>query len=50
MEQVSFTRMQDGTAEDWALLEPFEEEFNAGLPERLLGAVDKLNGSYAATR
>jgi predicted HD phosphohydrolase len=46
VEQVSFTQMQDGTAEDWALLERFEDEFNAGLPDRILGAVDKLNGSY----
>ena len=46
MEQVSFTQMQDGTAEDWALLERFEEEFDAGLPDRILRAVDTLNGSY----
>ena len=46
MDRVSFTQMQDGTADDWALLERFEEEFNAGLPERILEAVDKLNGSY----
>ena len=46
MEQVSFTQMQDGTAEDWELLDRFEAEFNAGLPDRILGAVDKLNGSY----
>jgi predicted HD phosphohydrolase len=46
MEQVSFTQMQDGTAEDWALLDRFEGEFNAGLPDRILGAVDKLDGSY----
>jgi predicted HD phosphohydrolase len=46
VDQVSFTQMQDGTAEDWALLERSEDEFNAGLPERILGAVDTLNGSY----
>ncbi len=50
MEQVSFTRMQDGTAQDWALLERFEREFNAGLPDRILDAVDKLNGSYGGYR
>ena len=50
MEQVSFTRMQDGTDEDWALLERFEQVFNAGLPDRILGAVDALNGSYGGYR
>jgi predicted HD phosphohydrolase len=50
MEQVSFKRMQDGTAEDWALLERFEAAFNAGLPDRILGAVDALKGSYGGYR
>ena len=50
MEQVSFTRMQDGTLEDWALLDRFEEEFNAGLAERILGAVRALEGSYGGYR
>jgi predicted HD phosphohydrolase len=45
-QQVSFTQMADGTPEEWALLDRFEEDFNAGLPDRILGAVDKLNGSY----
>ena len=48
-QQVSFTQMADGTPEEWALLDRFEEEFNAGLPDRILGAVDKLNGSYGDT-
>src|SRR3954470_1134045 len=46
LEQVSFRQMQDGTTEDWALLERFEEAFNAGLPDRILAAVDKLKGSF----
>lgn len=50
MEQVSFTRMQDGTVEDWALLDRFEAEFNAGLADRILGAVEKLNDSYGGYR
>ena len=50
MEQVSFTRMQDGTLEDWKLLERFEEEFNAGLADRILAAVDKLQGSFGGYR
>src|SRR5262245_66441796 len=49
-DQVSFTQMADGTPEEWALLDRFEEEFNAGLPDRILGAVDKLNGSYGGYR
>ena len=50
MEQVSFTRMQDGTLEDWKLLERFEEEFNAGLADRILTAVEKLQGSFGGYR
>jgi predicted HD phosphohydrolase len=50
MDQVSFTQMRDGTDADWALLERFEEEFNLGLPDRILGAVDKLQGSYGGYR
>lgn len=49
-EQVTFTRMQDGTLEDWAVLERYEEAFDAGLPDRILGAVDKLNGSFGGYR
>ena len=49
-QQVSFTQMADGTPEEWALLDRFEEDFNAGLPDRILGAVDKLNGSYGGYR
>jgi predicted HD phosphohydrolase len=49
-QQVSFTQMADGTPEEWALLDRFEEQFNAGLPDRILGAVDKLNGSYGGYR
>src|SRR4051812_49944129 len=48
--QVSFTQMADGTPEEWALLDRFEAQFNAGLPDRILAAVDKLNGSYGGHR
>src|SRR4051812_49781595 len=48
--QVSFTQMAEGTAEEWALLDRFEAQFNAGLPDRILAAVDKLNGSYGGYR
>ena len=46
MDTVSFTRMEDGTAEDYALLDSFEEEFMKGLPDRLLRALDGLKGSF----
>ncbi len=35
-EVVSFRRMQDGTAEDYALLEGHEARYRVGLPDRLL--------------
>lgn len=50
---VSFTKMEDGTAEDWALLETFEGAFLGGLPDRILEALKKLNdsfGGYQVTR
>jgi predicted HD phosphohydrolase len=46
MKTVSFTRMEDGTAEDYALLDSFEEAFMKGLPDRLLRALDGLKGSF----
>jgi predicted HD phosphohydrolase len=53
METVSFTRMQDGTAEDYELLERFENEYNTGLVDRLLAALNQLHdgfGGYKVTR
>ena len=46
MKTVSFTRMEDGTAEDYALLESFEVAFMKGLSGRLLRALDGLRGSF----
>ena len=43
---VSFTRMADGTAEDYELLGRYEDAYIAGLPDRLLGALDALKGSF----
>jgi predicted HD phosphohydrolase len=43
MDQVSFTQMKDGTAEDYALLERLEDQFNEGLVERLKLALRKLD-------
>jgi predicted HD phosphohydrolase len=45
METVSFTAMADGTREDYALLTEHEDRFVAGLPDRLLGALDALRSS-----
>lgn len=47
METVGFTRMQDGTAEDFALLERLEEGYVEKLPDRLLDAVRALEHSLA---
>jgi predicted HD phosphohydrolase len=47
---VSFTRMADGTAEDYALLGRYEDAYIAGLPDRLLGALDALKGSFGGYR
>ena len=46
MKTVSFTRMEDGTPEDYALLETFEDAFIKRLPDRLLRALDGLKGSF----
>lgn len=46
MESVGFTRMQDGTAEDFALLERLEDAYVEQLPDRLLAAVRALEHSF----
>ncbi len=53
METVGFTRMADGTADDYALLERYEESYVASLPDRLLDSLEKLKSSlvgYQVTR
>jgi predicted HD phosphohydrolase len=47
---VSFTRMADGTAEDYALLGRYEDEYLLGLPDRLLRALGALDGSFGGYR
>ncbi len=47
METVSFTRMEDGTAEDYELLERREAEYMEALPDRLIAAVRALENSFA---
>jgi predicted HD phosphohydrolase len=43
---VGFTRMQDGTREDYQLLESYERDYLHDLPERILTALEKLKQSY----
>ena len=53
MQTVSFTRMADGTKEDYEFLARLEEEYVNGLPDRLLQALDELKTSlsgYQVTR
>src|SRR5947209_3239262 len=47
METVGFTSMAEGTAEDYALLDRYEEAYLAVLPDRLLAALDGLRTSFA---
>lgn len=53
MEYVSWTRMEDGTQEDWDLLIRLEEKFNADLVDRILAQLKTLDvdwGGYRVTR
>lgn len=47
METVGFTRMEEGTKEDFELLERLEAGYLAELPDRLLAAVRELEESFA---
>ena len=50
---VSFTAMEDGTDEDYRLLDRFEREHAAGLADRLLATLGRLSdslGGYQVTR
>jgi predicted HD phosphohydrolase len=44
---VSFHRMQDGTREDYLLLDQSERDYAAGLPDRILEALRRLDHSLA---
>lgn len=50
MEQVAFTRMADGTAEEYAFLEELEERFVESLPDRLLQHLAGLEDSMSGYR
>jgi len=44
---VNFTRMADGTAEEYALLERLEEDYIRELPGRLIAALEQLDDSFS---
>ncbi|NES77550.1 MULTISPECIES: HD domain-containing protein [unclassified Okeania] len=46
MKQVSFTRMLDGTKEDYELIYSLAEESTKGLAERILAALEPLKTSF----
>ena len=48
--RVSFTRMADGTREDYELLDHLEEEFAAGTADRVLAHLRELSGSLSGYR
>ena len=50
METVSFRRMDEGTAAEYALLGKLEHEFVESLPDRLLGALEGLRSTLAGYR
>ena len=47
MDKVSFTRMEHGTAEEYAFLDQLEEQFNADLPKRLIERLISLNSTLS---
>ena len=47
MKTVDFIRMEDGSAEDYAYLDHLEEGYKAALADRLIEALQKLEGSLA---
>jgi predicted HD phosphohydrolase len=47
VETVQFTRMADGTKEDYALLHGLEAEYAARLPERILDGLRRLDDGLA---
>ena len=50
MQTVNFIRMQDGTREEYEFLDRMEDEYKAGLPERILEHLRKLEHSISGYR
>lgn len=47
LDTVRFTRMEDGTPEDYALLDRLEQPYLRALPDRILAAVEALKESFS---
>jgi len=50
MKTVNFTRMEDGTREEYEFLDQMEDEYKEGLPDRLLESLRKLEHSFSGYR
>jgi predicted HD phosphohydrolase len=50
MQTVNFTRMEDGTREEYEFLDRMEDEYKSALPERLIDALRKLEHSLSGYR
>ncbi len=50
MQQVDFIRMEDGTREEYEFLDRLEQEYTAGLPERIMDSMRKLENSLSGYR
>ena len=50
MEKVNFTRMDEGTAEEYEFLHKGEVEFTKSLPERIVGALKNLDNTLSGYR
>jgi predicted HD phosphohydrolase len=50
MKTVNFTRMEDGTREEYEFLDRMEDEYKAGLPDRIMDSLRKLEHSLSGYR
>ena len=50
MKTVDFTRMEDGTREEYEFLDRLEDEYKAGLPERIMDSLRNLEHSLSGYR
>jgi predicted HD phosphohydrolase len=50
MQTVDFIRMEDGTREEYEFLDRMEDEYKAGLPERIIESMRKLANSISGYR
>lgn len=47
MQTVDFIHMEDGTREDYALLDTLEKKYTEGLPDRILATLGELENSFS---